>query len=286
MKNLVWLVSYPKSGNTWFRMFLANYQRDTDKPVSLQEIESTPISSDAVAFEEETSLNPFEMTFDEVDLYRPDVYRTISQDAEITGKICFKKTHDAYTLNTEGVPIFPADVSKCAVYFIRNPLDVCISYANHGAKEVSSTVNFILNEEACMAGKKAGQLCQKLMSWKSHVKSWKEQKLIPILIVRYEDMLTDPFATFGSIVKFLGLEYCEERLERAIINSDFKLLKQMEQEDGFKEKMQKCKSFFWKGKIGNYKEYLSGKQIRSIVEYNFDIMKEFGYVNDIGEIKI
>ncbi len=286
MKNLVWLVSYPKSGNTWFRMFLANYQRDSGIPVSLQEIESTPISSNAVSFEEETSLNPFEMTFDEVDLYRPDVYRAISKEAESTGKICFKKTHDAYTLNTEGVPIFPADVSKCAVYFIRNPLDVCISYANHSAKEVSMTVNFILNEEAYLAGKKAGQLCQKLMSWKSHVKSWKEQKLIPILIVRYEDMLAEPLGSFGSVVKFLGLEYNEERLERAIINSDFNVLKQMEQENGFKEKSQKCKSFFWKGKIGNYREYLSDKQIRSIVEYNFDTMKEFGYVDDKGEIKI
>ena len=73
MKNIVWLASYPKSGNTWFRMFLANYLHERETPASLDEIEKTGISSSAPDFERETSLNPFELYADEVDLYRPDV---------------------------------------------------------------------------------------------------------------------------------------------------------------------------------------------------------------------
>jgi hypothetical protein len=286
VKNIVWLVSYPKSGNTWFRMFLANYLKNRAGPVSLEEIESTPISSNAVDFEEVIGLNPFELTTDEVDFYRPDLYRLLSEEAEKTGEPSYKKTHDAYTQNKNGEPLFPEEVSKSAVYFVRNPMDVCVSYANHSTKEIPNTLAFLLNEEASVAGNKSGQLRQMLMSWESHIKSWNDQILIPVHFVRYEDMLQKPVETFGGIVLFLELEYQEERLEQAIRHSDFKLMQQMEQENGFKERLQQSRSFFWKGKIGNYREHLSEEQIQRIVEYNYDTMKEFGYIDEEGNLTV
>ncbi len=286
MKNLVWLVSYPKSGNTWFRMFLANYITKARHPLSLEEIESAPIASDSIGFEEVIGMNPFELTPDEVELYRPDMYRILSQISENSGEVNYKKAHDAYTLNINGEPLFPEEVSRCAIYFVRNPLDVCVSYANHSAGEVDNKVRFLLDEKSFIAGNKTGQLRQKLLSWKSHIKSWQSQTQIPMQIARYEDMLRDPFSAFGSILTFLGLDYNEECLGRAISNSDFKRLQQMEQEKGFNEKMQLCKSFFWKGKIGNYRDYLSEEQIARIMEYNYDTMKEFGYIDDEGTLTV
>ncbi|MCI1784905.1 MAG: sulfotransferase domain-containing protein [Bacteroidales bacterium] len=286
MKNIVWLASYPKSGNTWFRMFLANYEKNAEKPVSLEDIESTPIASSAVDFEEQIGLNPFELYRDEVDIYRPDMYRALSIRIEEKEEPCYKKVHDAYTLNKDGYPLFPGDVSKCAVYFVRNPLDVCVSYANHGAKKIEKTFNLLLNEEAFIAGGKEGQLRQKLLSWKNHVQSWKNQSEIPVHIVRYEDMLQKPVEAFGGIVCFLGLEYDEERLKRAILNSDFRQLQKMEKENGFKERLQKSRQFFWKGKIGNYHDFLSDEQIKKIVDYNYDTMKEFGYIDAGGQLVV
>ncbi len=286
MKNIVWLASFPKSGNTWFRMFLANYLKDGDEPVTLDQIASTPIASNELDFEEIIGLNPFELTPDEVDLYRPDMYRQLSNDAEEEGAVVYKKVHDAYTKNKDGEPLFPEEISKCALYFIRNPMDVCVSYANHSASEIKKTFERLFVEDASMAGKKRGQLRQILMSWKSHVESWKNQKLIPVHVARYEDMQQKPVETFGAMVRFLELDYDQERLERAIRNSDFKLLQQMEQGKGFKEKMQKCENFFWKGKIGNYKDYLSDEQVNRIAEYHYDVMKEFGYVDEAGKLTV
>lgn len=286
MKNIVWLASYPKSGNTWFRMFLANYEKNAGEPVLLDEIESTPIASSSVDFEEQTGLTPFELYPDEVDSYRPDMYRALSEKIERKEENCYKKVHDAYTLNKEGKPLFPEDVSKCAVYFVRNPFDVCVSYANHGAKKIEKTFNLLLNEDASIAGSTNGQLRQKLLSWGNHVQSWKSQSEIPVHIVRYEDMLLSSVETFGSIVRFLGLEYEEERLKKAIYNSDFKQLQQMEKESGFKEKMQKSKQFFWKGKVGNYHDFLSEEQIQYIVEYNYNTLKEFGYIDNSGNLTV
>ncbi len=284
MKNLVWLVSYPKSGNTWFRIFLTNYLKNCQEPAKLDEIERTPLSSEAGLFEECTGLNPFEMTPEEVDLYRPGVYRLFSK--ETGDNVSYRKTHDAYSFNIQGEPLFPSDISKGVVYFIRNPLDVCVSYANHSAGKIGSSIRFLLNDKAEMAGKKGGQLRQTLFSWKGHLESWQNQKDIPVHFVRYEDMKQKPVETFGSIIEFLNLEYKEERLLRAIKNSDFNLLQQMEKESGFGEKMQLCKSFFWKGEIGNYRNHLSEDDIKKIVGYNYDTMKSFGYIDQNNQLTV
>lgn len=286
MNNIVWLVSYPKSGNTWFRMFLANYLKNSVEPLTLQEIQSASISSSAVDFEDTIGFNPFEMTPEEVDLYRPEMYRLLSKEMEENDLPIYKKTHDAYTTNKDGEPLFPEEVSRCAVYFVRNPLDVCVSFANHSAGKIAKKTDFIINEEATLSGKRNGQLRQILLSWKNHIQSWKYQSRIPILFVRYEDMLQKPLETFGTAVRFLDLEYNEERLHKAIIHSDFKLLQQMEQEKGFGEKMQLCQSFFWKGKIGNYRDFLSQEQIDRITDYNYDTMKEFGYIDINGNLTV
>jgi aryl sulfotransferase len=286
MKNIVWLVSYPKSGNTWVRMFLANYLKNELAPVSLEEIKSAPIAGNALDFEELVGLNPFELTADEVDLYRPDLYRLLSEGLEKTDEILYKKTHDAYTSNATSEPLFPEEISRGAIYFIRNPLDICVSYANHNAEKLHKTVDFLLNEKSYIAGKRNGQLRQKLLSWKCHVQSWMGQSLIPVHAVRYEDMQQKPTETFGSIIKFLNLEYSEERLVKAIVFSDFKLLQQMEQKKGFRERLQYCEQFFWKGKIGNFRDYLSEEQIHRIVEYNYDTMKEFGYIDERGKLAV
>ncbi|MGE4569593.1 MAG: sulfotransferase domain-containing protein, partial [Bacteroidales bacterium] len=198
MKNIVWLVSYPKSGNTWFRLFLSNYCKGSASPLPPDHLASAPIASGAGSFEEHTGLNPFELTPDEVDLYRADLYRVLSEESAETGSPLYKKSHDAYTLNSLGEPLFPEDVSKCALYIVRNPLDVCVSYANHNGSQIDGYARQINNEEIAIAGYRSGQLRQKLLSWKSHVKSWQEQTRIPLFTIRYEDMLLRGMETFSA----------------------------------------------------------------------------------------
>ncbi len=284
MAKVVWLVSYPKSGNTWFRMFLANYTSDSLTPLALGDIKETPISSNAEEFEEETGLNPFELTPEEVDLYRADCYR--SQATRVADHLLYKKTHDAYSMNSMGTPVFPADISYGAVYFVRNPMDVCVSYANHGATEIEHIVKLMINEDASIAGKRAGQLRQMLFSWEGHYRSWHTQTEIPLHTVRYEDMINNPVETFGSIVRFLNLEFDLSRLKRAISNSDFDVLKKFEKEQGFKERMQNCDNFFWKGKIGNYRNFLNKEQTDRLVSNFSALMSELGYIDKKGMLTI
>lgn len=283
MKNTVWLASYPKSGNTWFRMFLANFLHERGRPATLEEIQRTHISSDARFFEAQTGLNPFEMKPDQVDLYRPFLYQreaALAQQEQVFP--LFKKTHDAYTINARGEALFPEEISLGAVYFIRNPLDVCASFSNHNVQPVERTVQFMLNDGAFLAGKRDGQLRQLMGTWSNHVQSWHAQARIPVHTARYEDMLLDPVRTFAGIVRFIGLEADEDRIARALEACAFDVLQQQEQEKGFSEKTQGCNAFFWKGQTGHYRELLTPEQIQTLLEANKASMQQFGYLHPDG----
>ncbi len=131
MKSIVWLASYPKSGNTWLRVFLANYIAGEESAVLPNEIESYTRIYGGNEFEEVTGLYPSELTQDEIDLYRPDFYRHYALKNQDSDYPLMVKIHDAYTFNNNNQPIFPQDVSRVAIYVVRNPLDVCVSYSSH-----------------------------------------------------------------------------------------------------------------------------------------------------------
>lgn len=280
MKNVVWLASYPKSGNTWFRMFLSNLNSSDGAIKHLNEISKDGIASAAMLFEDELALNPYELFDRELELYRPDVYRSFFQNEVRLNKIQYIKVHDAYILNSNKEPIFPADISKCSLYFVRNPHDVCVSYANHGGSAIDVTYRALLNKNFTTRSKIRGQIQQKYLSWGLHYRSWTKQTEIPVKVIRYEDMLSDPYNVFADAVKFIELDYDLERIKRAVDNSSFDKLKKMEQTDGFIEKTAKAKSFFWKGEAGYYKNYLTKEQIDIITDNFRDEMEELGYIKD------
>ena len=277
-KKIYWLASYPKSGNTWFRIFLANYLNDNDKPISINNISTGSIASSRVVFDNISALTATDLTHDEVDLLRPDIYREMVLEIETVG---YHKVHDAYTLNINNEPLFPSDVSKGVIYFVRNPLDVAISYANHSSISIDKSIKALNNDEHKLSKNIKGvsnQIRQKLLSWSEHVNSWTKQTEIPVLVLRYEDMLEDTYTCFKNAVNFLELEFNEVKLKQAIEYSSFNELKKQEQKEGFKEKPMKTKSFFKSGKAGNWKQELTKKQVEKIINNNKAVMKEYNYL--------
>jgi len=55
---IIWLASYPKSGNTWLRIFLTNLRCDGEEPVNINELDGGPIASARALFDEATASNP------------------------------------------------------------------------------------------------------------------------------------------------------------------------------------------------------------------------------------
>lgn len=284
MKGIVWLASYPKSGNTWFRTFLANFLHDGETPVSINALGGGPIASARLLFDEAVGYDSGELTFDEIDALRPEVYRQWAAEAKET---MFCKIHDAYTFLPDGRPLIPVEATTCALYFVRNPLDVAVSFAHHGGhdrfdrtiRQMGRAENSFCEVDAT----ESNQLRQKLLSWSEHVRSWVDAPGIRVLPIRYEDMKLRPEETFGAAVRFAGLPDDPGRTGKAIGFSRFEELSRQEAKEGFWEKMPQAKSFFRKGEIGSWREALTAEQAAKLVADHGDVMRRFGYLDTRGD---
>jgi aryl sulfotransferase len=284
MNGIVWLASYPKSGNTWFRTFLTNLIRDGDAPADINNLNGGPIASARGPFDLAVGYDSAEMTFDEIDRLRPEVYL---HQAKAARETMYCKVHDAYTFLPDGRPLFPLEATSAVLYFIRNPLDVCVSSAHHGGHEKFGRIargmgqpdhTFCDNEAA-----EADQLRQKILTWSQHVLSWAEAPGLRVHVTRYEDMKLKPLETFQAAARFVGLPDSAERVQKAIDFSSFDELRKQEQEKGFQEKLMPAKQFFRKGEIGSWRAELKPEHAARIIAEQADVMRRYGYLDDQGE---
>lgn len=277
-KNIVWLASYPKSGNTWFRVFLSNLMSDSNEPVSINELYATPIASSRSLFDDYAGVSASDLSMEEIDDLRPQVYKDISAKAE---DLVFHKVHDAWKRNSIGEPVFPSETTKAVIYFIRDPRDVAVSFAHHSSTSFEKIVKNMgdPNFSFCDSNKKIyNQLRQGLSSWSGHVKSWVEESGLPVFVLRYEDILKNGLDEFKRAVNYLELTYSEEKLKFAFKNSEFDSLRRIEDEQGFNEKPIKMKSFFREGKSGSWHNHLDQKLVEQLVRDHGQIMEQFGYL--------
>lgn len=278
-EGIVWLASYPKSGNTWFRAFLTNLLRNGDEPASINELLNDPIPTGRWAFEEAVGFDSGDLTFEEVDELRPEV---CLYHARTAGRTLFCKVHDAYTRLPDGRPLFPAAATVCVLYLIRNPLDVCVSFAHHrGREEYDGTVRLMGDPEARLAGAATAsvpQLRQRLLTWSGHVSSWVDAPDLRVHVVRYEDMKSAPEATFRAAARFAGLPDETERVARAVEFSRFDELRRQEERTGFAERSSSAPRFFREGGVGSWRQELTAGQVAALVRDHRDVMARFGYL--------
>lgn len=281
-KGIIWLASFPKSGNTWTRILLSNLinpeRVDDDDFASL----NGSISSNRSAFDHYSGLPSSDLTDDEIDLLRPGLYR--SQNARSPERL-FIKVHDGYHDCGSGEPLFPSDASAGVIYIVRHPFDVAVSYASHqGTTDFDKIIKQLNNPDHVMAGGRKSQLRQRTMGWSGHFCSWHEQGDIPILTIRYEDMLADALACLRKMARFVGIEAGtdERALSRAVEESRFEKLRDKENRSGFREKAQRAGLFFRSGQAGDGWTMLDSEQRARIYEANRDVMERLGYSADVG----
>jgi aryl sulfotransferase len=282
MSGIVWLASYPKSGNTWLRAFFANYQQTDGRPVDINDLDA--IASDRRIFDEVAGVEASDLTLQETDCLRPAVYRQLAQESQETLWI---KIHDAFTLTPDGTALIPADCTHGALYVMRNPLDVAVSSAPHYSVPLDTAIRWMAQESRVLARVVRGlttQLEQRLVSWSGHVLSWVDQSACPVHVLHYEDMQRHPVETFGAAVRFAGLPEDGDRLARALRHSAFDALREQEKTRGFRERPAGAEAFFRKGKIGSWREVLSAEQVARVVSDHGAVMRRFGYLSAAGEI--
>jgi hypothetical protein len=261
------------------RTFLSNLLGDESEQMCINQLKTDGIASSRAIFDSVTGFEASNLTNDEVDRLRPDIYNDLSNAAK---RPMYIKAHDAYTYLRDGRPLFGTEKAR-AVYILRNPLDVAVSYANHMGKDLDTTIAFMGDISHVMCANKGrlfNQLRQRLLTWSGHAESWTRQRDIPTLLIRYEDMKLNPISTFDGIVRFLGIDCSQHRLQDAIEMSSFSRLKKQEQEEGFREKPPNVASFFRKGEVGDWRHHLSEAQKDRLILDHGQVMRQFGYLDE------
>jgi hypothetical protein len=291
MTRRIWLASYPKSGNTWLRMLIANLAAEDDRPVGINDLAATStIASARGAFDHLLLIDSGLLTQDEADCLRPRVYeelaRGIEDDEQDARKappaVRFVKVHDAYTLTPMGEPLL-AGVRGAdgAIVVVRDPRDIAPSLASHRNTSIDDAIAFMNDPDAVFSAnttKQDSQLRQKLPGWSGHVTSWLDQTDIPVHLVRYEDLQIDTAVVLRRALEFAGQAATDDEIRRAVRFADFARLRQQEEEMGFREAPQQAGArFFRRGEAGGWRDELTPDQTARIVAAHGGVMRQLGY---------
>ena len=279
MGQIIWLASYPKSGNTWLRAFLANYRAGGSEPVDINRLPELSFADNRVRYFDQVAGRPTEgLPFADTHRLRPAVHRLFAQARDGTVLV---KTHCVLS-RIEAVPTITPELTAAALYVVRTPLDVAVSFAHHFGLSMASAVQAISAPQ--LKSQPTGDtVAQPFSDWSSHVVSWLDAPGLKLHWLRYEDMHRAPARVFKGVITFLGWPFEPERLRNAIRQSDFRTLAAQEAQAGFVEASRKAERFFRRGRIGSWRSELTADQAAFLIDRHRAVMTRLGYLSADGK---
>jgi len=279
---IVWLSSYPKSGNTWFRAFISNLLYGGSVPVDINKL-AVPWGISRRQFDRLCGLDSSLLLPYEIDALWPEVAMRFSNGLADTPTAYLLKTHGAYGVNKANTFLEAKSINR-AIYLVRNPLDVCISFAHHSSWSIDQTIQ-IMGDEFHTRCQRYNywnpSFREQVSSWSINVSSWLNTKAFPVLILHYEDLLSNPLVFFEKAVKFLEIDADPALILQAVEFSAFNVLQGQEQLSGFHEKGSKTPRFFRHGCAGTWRTVLSKMQIKRLLHDHGQLMDAVGYATNI-----
>ena len=274
MGGIIWLASYPKSGNTWMRAFIHNLLLDPERAADINQLDQFGLGDGRKDWYGQVAGRPVDgMDREALARLRPEVHRRMTGAHPDS---VFVKTHSPLA-DDHGAPAITMECTAGAIYVVRNPLDVVLSMAHHSGLDIDDAIR-LLGDANAGAPEDPRNVPITLGTWSYHVRSWTQQPDAGLHAVRYEDLLAAPEAHFGAIVRFLGLEASAARLTKAIEFSSFEVLRRQEDEHGFRERSPLAARFFRRGRAGHWREELSTERIDRVVAAHGEQMARFDYL--------
>lgn len=277
-RGIVWLASFPKSGNTWLRAFIFALRKLRSgraiEAIDLDEmVYSGETDRDVDYYARYLSGPATAVARDEIAAARGHVQRDIAMGSLAPVYI---KTHNARVME-RGFPTINLAVSVGAVYLVRNPLDVAVSWSHFRGVDLDQAIADMARPGNATVPN-GNDVHMVLGSWSENVHSWTGEAHPAVLVARYEDMLDEPLAAFTAIARHLRLDASPEQIERAAALASFDRLQRAELATGFLEKPPEAAMFFRHGQAGQWREALTAEQVARVVAAHGPEMARFGYL--------
>ena len=276
---IIWLASYPKSGNTFIRSFLSAYYFTKNGVFDFELLKFIE------QFPDKQFFNGFIKTKQEAS----EKWLPLQKELIESKKIKFFKTHSAYGSYNNN-PFTSSEVTIGGIYIVRDPRNIISSLMNHFSLEKEDALNMLFDENRGIKSKDNNFATYTfLSSWANHFKSWTNIKSFKTMLIKYEDLQNNNEKIFVDLIKFInnllninqGIDY--QKFKKALETTNFNFLKKKESEKGFLEAMfseerDKKIPFFNLGFKNNWKDLLDKKTTEKIESKFQKEMKEIKYL--------
>ena len=272
--------SYPKSGNTWTRLVFDHVRHRQRTSFSINEMNhALHGSARRCMFDAWSPVSSSDLTFEEIENLLPETFRAIARNG--SGDFVVK-VHDSSHRNKAGAWIFPPELVHVAIYLVRHPFDVAVSYANHSSRDVGGIIDSMSRRETHenILREPMLPLPQQMGSWTENVESWIFRSPYRTFVARYEDLHAAPESEFSRLISAAGIKASADDIKSAVSATRFERLQGEEREKGFREKPAKASSFFRSGRPRSWEGLLDDEARRRIVQDHGPMMKRLGYLDD------
>ena len=277
---IIWIASYPKSGNTWVRAFLTSYYFTDDGVFDANNLKQIP------DYPNKQIIGKQSLPENTIHLHWKESQEKFIKD----NKVRFLKTHNAL-LSIGDYHFTTSKTTIGVIYVIRDPRNVITSIKNHmDLENYDEAFTYMTDKNKIGHRTKNNNVSsQFISSWRVNYISWFKSGFKK-LIIRYEDMLNKPDETFKKIVLFVNNLSNHEKfvdkgkLKKAIMTTNFENMKISEEKGDFKESLFSDKTkekikFFYLGPKNNWKEKLDSDLINKMNSYYKADLFDLGYEN-------
>ena len=280
---IFWIASYPKSGNTWLRALLSSYFYSEDGVFNqnlLKNIDQFPEKSHFIDFDYDPKIVTDTSKF----------WIKAQNKINLNNKLNFFKTHNILgSINNNSFTNKQNTIG--AIYIVRDPRNVLTSLQNHYELSKDDALKFMLNEKKYIHDYHARDDFsdfQFISSWEKNYKSWINQKIFPVKLIRYEDLSLKTLDIFREVIEFVQnttkkiKDFNHFKAQNCVKSTNFENMKNMEKKNGFIESVLSKNDtnkipFFHLGPKNDWKSTFDKnfqKKLNSIFENN---LKELNY---------
>ena len=279
---IIWIASYPKSGNTWIRSIISSLIYSDDGLFDFSYIKKIKQFPQKKFFQEFT--NDFN------NIHEIKKYWILAQEKlNLDNKVKFFKTHNL-NCKIDEYAFTNKQCTQATIYIVRDPRTLVDSVSNHFSKSLEDSKKFLMSSRIISGDNnietEGGNVISYIGSWKEHFISWTKNN-DNLLLIKYEDLIENIYKETDKIINFLKnhlkFEISNKKKENIIRSTSFASLQKLEDEGNFSENVyikgtDKKTKFFNKGPENIWKNSLDVKiQLELEKEFNKELV-ELGYI--------